>query len=101
MHCCWCSDLPRGRALGLAACGSSGSSSSGKEGGTLTGTYASFPDYLDPALSYTPEGWTAMYDTYIPLLTYAHAERRGGQQGDPRPRREHCRRSATAARPTR
>jgi peptide/nickel transport system substrate-binding protein len=55
--------------LGLASCGSSG----GKEGGTLTGSYASFPDYLDPALSYTAEGWTAMYNTYIPLLTYAHA----------------------------
>ena len=45
----------------------------GKEGGTLTGSYASFPDYLDPQLSYTAEGWTAMYDTYIPLLTYKHA----------------------------
>jgi peptide/nickel transport system substrate-binding protein len=52
-------------------CGSS-DDSSGKEGGTLNGTYASFPDYLDPALSYTAEGWTAMYNTYIPLLTYAH-----------------------------
>ena len=57
-------------ALGLAACGSS---NSGKEGGTLIGTYASFPAYLDPALSYEVEGWTAMYDTYLPLLTYAHA----------------------------
>jgi len=56
-------------ALGLAACGSSG----GKEGGTLTGSYASFPDYLDPALSYTQEGWTAMFDTYLPLLTYKRA----------------------------
>jgi peptide/nickel transport system substrate-binding protein len=53
-------------ALGLSACGSSG----GKEGGTLTGSYASFPDYLDPQLSYTQEGWTAMFDTYLPLLTY-------------------------------
>jgi peptide/nickel transport system substrate-binding protein len=61
--------LVAGSAVGLAACGSSSS----KEGGTLTGSYASFPDYLDPALSYTPEGWTAMYDTYLPLLTYAHA----------------------------
>jgi len=61
--------LVAGSAVGLAACGGS----SGKEGGTLTGTYASFPDYLDPALSYQPEGWTAMYDTYLPLLTYAHA----------------------------
>jgi peptide/nickel transport system substrate-binding protein len=58
-----------GCALGLSACGGS----SGKEGGTLTGTYASFPAYLDPALSYEVEGWTAMYDTYLPLLTYAHA----------------------------
>ena len=55
-------------AIGLSACGSSSSSS--KEGGTLTGSYASFPDYLDPQLSYTEEGWTAMYDTYLPLLTY-------------------------------
>ncbi len=62
-------------ALGLAACGSSG-----KEGGTLTGSYASFPDYLDPALSYTAEGWTAMYDTYLPLLTYAHANGTDGSK---------------------
>jgi peptide/nickel transport system substrate-binding protein len=60
-------------AIGLAACGSS-NNSSGKEGGTLNATYASFPDYLDPALSYTSEGWTAMAEVYIPLLTYKHAE---------------------------
>lgn len=64
-------------ALGLAACGGS---SGGKEGGTLSGTYASFPDYLDPALSYTVEGWTAMYDTYLPLLTYAHANGADGSK---------------------
>jgi peptide/nickel transport system substrate-binding protein len=58
---------------GLASCGSSGGSS-GKEGGTLNATYASFPDYMDPALSYTQEGWTAMGEVYIPLLTYKHAE---------------------------
>jgi peptide/nickel transport system substrate-binding protein len=52
--------------IGLSACGSSGD----KEGGTLTGSYASFPDFLDPQLSYTQEGWTAMFDTYLPLLTY-------------------------------
>jgi peptide/nickel transport system substrate-binding protein len=61
-------------ALGLSACGSS----SGKEGGTLTASYALFPEYLDPALSYELEGWTAMYDTYLPLLTYAHAN---GEEG--------------------
>ncbi len=63
--------------LGLTSCGSS---DSGKEGGTLKGSYASFPDYLDPALSYTQEGWTAMYDTYIPLLTYAHANGEAGSK---------------------
>jgi peptide/nickel transport system substrate-binding protein len=63
-------------AVGLASCGGSGGSTSGgrgQKGGTLDGTYASFPDYLDPALSYTAEGWTAMADVYIPLLTYKHA----------------------------
>jgi peptide/nickel transport system substrate-binding protein len=60
----------------LAGCGSA----SGKEGGTLNGTYAAFPDYLDPALSYSAEGWTAMYNTYIPLLTYAHADGQAGSE---------------------
>jgi peptide/nickel transport system substrate-binding protein len=81
-------------ALALAACGGGGSSSSGttggstggsegveaeaNEGGTLVGTYSAFPDYLDPALSRTIEGWTATYDTYIPLLTYGHADGKAG-----------------------
>jgi peptide/nickel transport system substrate-binding protein len=47
---------------------------------TLKVAYGGFPDYLDPALSYTAEGWTAMYDTYIPLLTYRHADGRAGSQ---------------------
>ncbi len=65
-------------ALGLAACGSS--SNGGKEGGTLHGVYESAPDALDPGLSYTQEGWVAMYDTYIPLLTYAHANGEAGSK---------------------
>ncbi|HEX4753494.1 MAG TPA: ABC transporter substrate-binding protein [Solirubrobacterales bacterium] len=73
-------------ALALSACGSGSSStggsttgaSPGNEGGTLVGAYGSFPDYLDPALSHTIEGWTATYDTYIPLLTYAHANGKAG-----------------------
>ncbi|HEX4731184.1 MAG TPA: ABC transporter substrate-binding protein [Solirubrobacterales bacterium] len=73
-------------ALALSACGSGSSStggsttgaSGGNEGGTLVGAYGSFPDYLDPALSHTIEGWTATYDTYIPLLTYAHANGKAG-----------------------
>jgi peptide/nickel transport system substrate-binding protein len=69
-------------ALGLASCGGGSDDTSGggggQKGGTLNGTYASFPDYMDPALSYTAEGWTAMADVYIPLLTYKHAN---GEEG--------------------
>ncbi|HWO15731.1 MAG TPA: ABC transporter substrate-binding protein, partial [Solirubrobacterales bacterium] len=65
--------LVAGATLGLTACGDSG-----KEGGVLRGSFAAFPDYLDPQLSYTSEGWSAMYNTYLPLLTYAHA---GGTAG--------------------
>lgn len=61
----------------LAGCGSGGSSSSG-EGGTLTGTYTSFPESLDPGLNFTLEGATALDNVYIPLLTYAHANGAGG-----------------------
>ena len=64
-------------AVGLAACGSS---SGGKEGGTLTGSYASFPDYLDPQLSYTSEGWTALWNSYTPLLSFAHASGKAGSK---------------------
>jgi peptide/nickel transport system substrate-binding protein len=67
--------------IGLASCGGSSSSSgSGKEGGTLEGAYTSFPDYLDPQLSYTAEGWTAMYNVYTPLLTYKHAAGEAGSE---------------------
>jgi peptide/nickel transport system substrate-binding protein len=74
-------------ALGLDSCGGGGDSSSsgessegGKQGGILNATYASFPDYMDPQLSYTQEGWTAMGEVYIPLLTYKHAEGAEGSE---------------------
>jgi peptide/nickel transport system substrate-binding protein len=65
-------------ALALSACGNS--SGSGSEGGTLKATFTSFPDSLDPALAYTGEGSTAVYDVYIPLLTYAHASGSAGSK---------------------
>jgi peptide/nickel transport system substrate-binding protein len=85
-------------AVGLAACGGGSSSTSpstseggaegggggaetegeGKEGGTLKGAYTGFPDYMDPQISYTAEGWTAMRPVYIPLLTYKAAP---GEEG--------------------
>ncbi|HEX6782080.1 MAG TPA: ABC transporter substrate-binding protein [Solirubrobacterales bacterium] len=66
--------------IGLSSCGGGDDTSggSGKQGGILNATYASFPDYMDPALSYTAEGWTAMADVYIPLLAYKHAN---GEEG--------------------
>jgi peptide/nickel transport system substrate-binding protein len=81
-------------ALALAACGGgsddngdSGDSGGGtaestpgggKTGGEATFAYASFPDYLDPALSYTVAGWQALADTNLPLLTYKRAT---GEEG--------------------
>ncbi|MGH2940388.1 MAG: ABC transporter substrate-binding protein [Solirubrobacterales bacterium] len=91
-------------AVGLAACGGGSSSSSsspstseggsaesesegggeaeggGSEGGTLKGAYTSFPDYMDPQISYTAEGWTAMRPVYIPLLTYKAASEEEGAE---------------------
>jgi peptide/nickel transport system substrate-binding protein len=60
-----------------AGCGGSGDKSS-TSSSTLDATYATFPDYLDPSLSYTLEGWTSMWETYVPLLTYVHAEGAAG-----------------------
>jgi len=46
----------------------------------LHATFSSFPDYMDPALSYNFAGWEAMYDTYTPLLTYKHASGKEGSE---------------------
>jgi peptide/nickel transport system substrate-binding protein len=78
-------------ALFVAACGGddNGSSDSGdsgktaskiKEGGEATFDYPSFPDYLDPALSYTAAGWQALYASYGQLTTYARKEGQEGSQ---------------------
>jgi peptide/nickel transport system substrate-binding protein len=63
-------------ALIVGGCGGGGSSPSSSS--TLEATYGTPPDYLDPALSYTLEGWTAMWETYVPLLTYVHASGTAG-----------------------
>jgi peptide/nickel transport system substrate-binding protein len=64
-------------SVALVGCGSGGGSSDGR---TLTGTYSFFPDYLDPALSFSLEGATALRNSYIPLLTYAHASGEAGTE---------------------
>jgi peptide/nickel transport system substrate-binding protein len=68
--------LVAGLLVTLAGCG--GSSGSDGSQGTLRGTAANFPDYLDPALSLSLEGWSAMWNSYVPLLTYEHAEGEAG-----------------------
>jgi peptide/nickel transport system substrate-binding protein len=89
-------------ALVLAACGSDNSSTTstsagtsasstssgdtpttstgGTTGGTMTGYLTSSPDYMDPALSYTQEGWLLLWTAYTPLLTYKHAEGAAGSE---------------------
>ncbi|HET9677475.1 MAG TPA: ABC transporter substrate-binding protein [Solirubrobacterales bacterium] len=62
--------------VALAGCG--GGESGRPDGGTLTGTYTSFPESLDPGLSFTLESATALQNVYIPLLTYAHANGAAG-----------------------
>jgi len=64
-------------ALLVAGCGGSSDDSS-QESSTLQATFASFPDYLDPSLSYTIEGLSAMWETYVPLLTYEHKDGAAG-----------------------
>jgi peptide/nickel transport system substrate-binding protein len=66
-------------SFALAACGSSSSSSSsGQQGGSITTIHTKGPDYLDPQLAYTVDAWTAEYNVYLPLVTYAHAEGQAG-----------------------
>jgi len=67
----------------LAACGGDDDDGSGgatAEGGEITISQSSQPDYLDPALSYTVNGWEPMWLVYTPLLTYAHEEGTAGAE---------------------
>ena len=69
-------------AFGITACGgpksgTAGNSATANKGGEINVTMTSFPDYVDPQLSYTVEGWEVLWNTYVPLLTYRH------QKGDP------------------
>jgi peptide/nickel transport system substrate-binding protein len=62
--------------VGAGCGGSSGNDSSSSS--TLEVVYNTFPDYLDPSMSYTVEGWSALWETYVPLLTYVHADGAAG-----------------------
>jgi peptide/nickel transport system substrate-binding protein len=75
--------LATGLALLVAACGGGGkkaATTTNTTGGT-TGqkTFANFrivydtgTDYLDPAYSYTVQGWETMWNVYLSLLGYKH-----------------------------
>ena len=78
--------LAVGVALIASACGSSSKSTSGSGGTTASTTasggktFANFRlaydtsiDYLDPGLSYTVAGWEIMWNVYLPLIGYKHA----------------------------
>ncbi len=73
-------------AFGIVACGDDdsggggGSGGSAAEGGDINVTMTSFPDYLDPQLSYTLEGWEVLWNTYTPLLTYKHVDGEAGTE---------------------
>jgi len=67
-------------ALAVGACGSSSSttpststSSAPKNGGTVTLTYGTAPQSLDPGLDYTTQGAEINWLAYTGLTTYAHA----------------------------
>ena len=52
--------------------GTADTSGAATTGGEINVTMTSFPDYVDPQLSYTVEGWEVLWNTYTPLLTYRH-----------------------------
>ena len=78
--------LAAGVALLAASC--SGGKSRATSSVTVEGSSRAFPllrletdtgiDYLDPGLSYTPEGWSVLWNVYLPLLGYEHVNGPGG-----------------------
>ncbi len=66
-------------SFGIVACGDDdegdGGGGTGKSGGTIKIAHASFPDFLDPALSYTVDGWGALNLVYPGLVTFPHDPR--------------------------
>src|SRR5204862_7167228 len=64
----------------MAGCGGGGE---GRAGGQITILQSVFPDYLDPALSFTAEGWQPLTQVYPGLLTFRHASGRAGATVEP------------------
>lgn len=67
-------------SFGAAACGDNQSATTAEGGGEINITLNSFPDYIDPQLSYTLEGWEVLWNVYTPLLTYKHERGEAGTE---------------------
>lgn len=70
-------------AVGIPACGGGDDGGGGGEprkGGSITIAQTSQPDFLDPALSYTVNGWEPMWLVYTPPFTYKRAEGKAGTE---------------------
>lgn len=67
-------------SVGLVACGDDDGGDGSAAGGSITISQTSQPDFLDPALSYTLNGWEPMWLVYTPLLTYRHEEGAAGSE---------------------
>jgi peptide/nickel transport system substrate-binding protein len=71
--------------LAFAGCGDDddGDAAEGggsRQGGSITISQTTQPDFLDPALSYTLGGWEPMWLVYTPPLTYRRAEGEAGAE---------------------
>src|SRR5215210_663562 len=60
--------------------GGGGSEGGGTKGGTLNVAHTSYPDFLDPGLSYTVDGWEALHLAYTGLVTYSNEEGAAGAE---------------------
>jgi peptide/nickel transport system substrate-binding protein len=60
--------------------GATGGDGDARRGGSITIAQTSQPDALDPALSYTSNGWEVLWLVYTPLYTYARAEGDAGTE---------------------
>jgi peptide/nickel transport system substrate-binding protein len=68
--------------VAVAACGGDDEEAGGtaKEGGSLTISLTSNPDYLDPAIAYTVEAASAHWIMYPGLVSYKHEEGKAGAE---------------------
>src|SRR5215216_8033287 len=58
--------------------GGGGGGGEAKNGGSITISQTSQPDYMDPALTYTVNGTEPLWLVYTPLLTYPREEGQAG-----------------------